>query len=629
MKVFLISFLTVLTMFDSCQVLSQSQGVEFQNLSWEQALEAAKKQNKFLFVDVVRSIKDAAQKSDFDKQVDKAFSVDSLAGLINDNFLSIKMDMSSEEGKTFGPKLQMLMYPAYVFYNTEGDQIGNSNSYELVKNPGEFIDKVYHAVQKGELKKENNGVIDFLGNKDSSWESVLERAVKEKKPVFIDAYTTWCRPCIQMDRDIFTLNEVADFHNKNFINLKLDGGKTYGPELVKKFGIRGFPSFIYVDAKGKVIHSDSGFKEKDAFLNLSKEALNKFDKKTPKINFLEQAPFIEVQRKAKRQKKPIFFDAYTTWCGPCKQMDKQVFTNPEVADFFNSDFINAKYDMEKGEGISLKTKYEVSAYPTYLILDDEGNVLHRYVGAMSPEEFIKFGETGKSESSLSKMRERYEAGARDKMFILEYILSLKNAYLTTEASQVADTYFMGLSESDKLLGSTWNFIGNYIVSPNTEAIRYIVANRANFTTNFGDEVESKLYNVYLGGARQFAQLNEKNELIDYDKKGFVKYLKEVEKLGLTKYDQFEAYAWIGSYRTRSDWDNYVSAIDKYMDQGTIDRGVFSVYNYALVVERNADDAALREIASDWIIASEGSAPEYYKDPLSKLKEKLSGPLSEN
>ncbi|MEP4093811.1 hypothetical protein, partial [Reichenbachiella sp.] len=212
---------------------------------------------------------------------------------------------------------------------------------------------------------------------------------------------------------------------------------------------------------------------------------------------------------------------------------------------------------------------------------------------------------------------------------LEYILSLKNAYLTTEASQVADTYFMGLSESDKLLGSTWNFIGNYIVSPNTEAIRYIVANRANFTTNFGDEVESKLYNVYLGGARQFAQLNEKNELIDYDKKGFVKYLKEVEKLGLTKYDQFEAYAWIGSYRTRSDWDNYVSAIDKYMDQGTIDRGVFSVYNYALVVERNADDAALREIASDWIIASEGSAPEYYKDPLSKLKEKLSGPLSEN
>ncbi|MEP1780384.1 thioredoxin family protein [Reichenbachiella sp.] len=629
MKVFLISFLTVLTMFDSCQVLSQSQGVEFQNLSWEQALEAAKKQNKFLFVDVVRSIKDAAQKSDFDKQVDKAFSVDSLAGLINDNFLSIKMDMSSEEGKTFGPKLQMLMYPVYVFYNAEGDQIGNSNSYELVKNPGEFIDKVYHAVQKGELKKENNGVIDFLGNKDSSWESVLERAVKEKKPVFIDAYTTWCRPCIQMDRDIFTLNEVADFHNKNFINLKLDGGKTYGPELVKKFGIRGFPSFIYVDAKGKVIHSDSGFKEKDAFLNLSKQALNKFDEKTPKINFLEQAPFIEARKMAKNQKKQIFFDAYTTWCGPCKQMDKQVFTNPEVADFFNADFINAKYDMEKGEGISLKTKYEVSAYPTYLILDDEGNVLHRYVGAMSPEEFIKFGETGKSESSLSKMRERYEAGARDKMFILDYIQSLKNAYLATEANQVADTYFMGLSESDKLLGSTWNFIGNYIVSPNTEAIRYIVANRANFTTNFGDEVESKLYNVYLGGARQFAQLNEKNELIDYDKKGFVKYLKEVEKLGLTKYDQFEAYAWIGSYRTRSDWDNYVSAIDKYMDQGTIDRGVFSVYNYALVVERNADDAALREIASDWIIASEGSAPEYYKDPLSKLKEKLSGPLSEN
>ena len=46
----------------------------------------------------------------------------------------------------------------------------------------------------------------------------------------------------------------------------------------------------------------------------------------------------------------IFLDAYASWCGPCKMLQKNVFTKKAVGDFYNSKFINVKMDMEKGEG---------------------------------------------------------------------------------------------------------------------------------------------------------------------------------------------------------------------------------------------------------------------------------------
>ena len=91
---------------------------------------------------------------------------------------------------------------------------------------------------------------------------------------------------------------------------------------------------------------------------------------------------------AKKQNKLIFFDAYTSWCGPCKMMAKDVFTKDSVADLFNQSFINVKYDMEKGEGISLKETYGVAAYPTYLFINGDGEIVHKIVGSMSPNEFI-------------------------------------------------------------------------------------------------------------------------------------------------------------------------------------------------------------------------------------------------
>lgn len=77
------------------------------------------------------------------------------------------------------------------------------------------------------------------------------------------------------------------------------------------------------------------------------QAQNKsVDAKQIGISF-EHSSWEDILKKAKEENKLIFIDAYTTWCGPCKMMARNVFTDAEVGTFFNQNFINVKLDMEK------------------------------------------------------------------------------------------------------------------------------------------------------------------------------------------------------------------------------------------------------------------------------------------
>lgn len=109
------------------------------------------------------------------------------------------------------------------------------------------------------------------------------------------------------------------------------------------------------------------------------------------IQFFE-GTFEEALAEATKEKKLIFMDAYTTWCGPCKWMAKNTFTDAAVADFYNNNFINVKMDMERGEGPGLARKYGVMAYPTLLFINPEGEVAHKKMGALQPGAFLDLGQ---------------------------------------------------------------------------------------------------------------------------------------------------------------------------------------------------------------------------------------------
>jgi thiol:disulfide interchange protein len=96
----------------------------------------------------------------------------------------------------------------------------------------------------------------------------------------------------------------------------------------------------------------------------------------------------ELLEKAKAEKKPFFVDIYAVWCGPCKWMSKNTFTNAQVGEYANQNYIAYKLDGEKGEGPTIAQKYKLEAYPTILFFSSEGNLVGTQVGAQDSEAFI-------------------------------------------------------------------------------------------------------------------------------------------------------------------------------------------------------------------------------------------------
>ena len=112
-----------------------------------------------------------------------------------------------------------------------------------------------------------------------SWEEAKAMAKKEKKPIFIDFYTQWCGPCLNMAENIFTLGSVGNFYNDHFVCLKIDAETGEGVELAKKYEVASFPTFVFVNPKTeKAIHISGSNQDRETFLDYAYYAASRYNR---------------------------------------------------------------------------------------------------------------------------------------------------------------------------------------------------------------------------------------------------------------------------------------------------------------------------------------------------------------
>ncbi|MCB0476512.1 MAG: thioredoxin family protein [Crocinitomicaceae bacterium] len=141
----------------------------------------------------------------------------------------------------------------------------------------------------------------------------------------------------------------------------------------------------------------------------------------------EELSLDEAKSKAKKENKIIFIDYYADWCGPCKWLAKNVFTEDEVGTLFNDNFINLKINADHDDFIG--REYNSSALPTLLFIDHEGNLKKKVVGAVDKETLIAQANyvINPDSDPIAIKQKEFDGGKRDKDFLFEFAVLLSEA----------------------------------------------------------------------------------------------------------------------------------------------------------------------------------------------------------
>lgn len=319
---------------------------------------------------------------------------------------------------------------------------------------------------------------------------------------------------------------------------------------------------------------------------------------TRSIEF-EHGTFDEVLAKAKKENKMVFVDCYTTWCGPCKWMAKNVFTNDTAADFYNKNFINAKIDMEKGEGIEIAKKYGIRAYPTLIYLSSEGTQLHRICGSGSVASFVADGQ-----DALSP--EKQFATAKTN-FDKKKDVSAAWAFfsLSEKACQKYDTeinsYFASLKETEWITRGNWDIIYQFVTDYHSPVFQTFESSMEKYKHLYGaDSVESKANHVYGSGLWSAAQ-----------NKNMAEYAIIKAKLQKSKTNEAETILFqseIALYQQSQDWKQYALTVSDYILKCKVENPG-ELNSFAWAFYENIDDKKMLEKAEAWA----KKATELYQD----------------
>jgi thioredoxin-related protein len=225
------------------------------------------------------------------------------------------------------------------------------------------------------------------------------------------------------------------------------------------------------------------------------------------INF-EKPDWQQAVEKARKEKKLLMLYTNTEWCEPCLEMELGVFQDPEVGKVYNQAFVNVPFDMEGYPGIEIAERYQVDIYPTFLFLNEYGEVVHRGCGLMEKEGFLLLAKDAVGDSSILKLRKQFEAGDRSVPLLVAYTALLEAACM--DKGPFVKSYFRDLHHDQWLTPATWTMINLNIQDPNSAEFEFLTTYHDRFAILFGrDTIDQKIYQVLLD---QFIEIYEGEDL---------------------------------------------------------------------------------------------------------------------
>lgn len=323
-----------------------------------------------------------------------------------------------------------------------------------------------------------------------------------------------------------------------------------------------------------------------------------------RIDFIDNPSWDDVIDRAQNSGKVIFLDSYTSWCAPCKKMEKEVFTRPEIANYFNQKFINVKYDMEGRIGDELKERYGVKVFPTYLFITPDGREVHRIIGAHTEgNTFFDWSKMAVTAGrSYAELEQRYKNGERNPAMMFDYMLVLRMAGELQKEDEITRNYLSLMTKDHFMDKSYWEAVKLFLNDPTTREFRIIIDNREEIGAAIGQaEVDEKIYQTI----DHQIKLNRDFIVFEghtYDKKAEAALVTLLQESNIPQRNELLARAKVIQYVRNGDLYQLAHMINAVIDFRILDdyKDFNEVLDYgAISVSKMALDESILQMALRW------------------------------
>lgn len=297
----------------------------------------------------------------------------------------------------------------------------------------------------------------------------------------------------------------------------------------------------------------------------------------------------EALAKSEAEGKLIFVDAYASWCGPCKKMAANVFPLAEVGDYFNANFINVKFDMEKPESSEFRKKHSVRAFPTLFFINSKNDVVHQVVGGKQAQGLLSVAGVAISKmDDLPALAAQWEAGDRDSKLAFTYIRALVRR--NEPHLKVANDYLR--TQKDLTTEDNLNILLTAATTADSRIFDMMTKQKAAIIALAGKEAFDKQVKTAVN--------NTKDRAVEFKDEGLL--ATAVKKMSAFDSDAGKQLALQGGYELAAkgtDAKAFHKATKKYLDKGvTEDANSLTQVYQTVIASKFIHDEKVLDLAID-------------------------------
>jgi len=325
------------------------------------------------------------------------------------------------------------------------------------------------------------------------------------------------------------------------------------------------------------------------------------------ISFERGKSWEQIKAKAKAENKYIFMDVFATWCGSCKDMEKNVYPSQVVGSFMNEKFISVKVqaDHSKEDNEEVMAWYQdakriledchIDGYPSYLFFSPEGKLVTRGLGYKDVNALVTLAsEAIDPQKQYCTQLEQFKQGKLELKRMPDLARKAKSFGEIELAQQIANRYVNGyllkLPKQELFTKENLNLIGSFLDNENSKAFELFMKEQEKINAVLGDNQAEKMVLLFID--KKYLPHGDLKKIKKADWDDLYKMV--VSKFGILGEEQICAQRMM-YYLINEDWRNYGLWYQKYLERG-LKRGVYNINFLSWRLFEHVNDPEILEFA---------------------------------